>query len=189
MDERVDHNEGWAPKNWCFQTVVMETTLESPLNNKEVKEVNPKKKKSTLNIHWKDWCGSWSSNTLATWWEELTHLKRPWCWERFNEGIDRGWDGWMVSLTQWTWVWASLRSWESLVGCSPRGHKELDMTEQLNWTDWMFMAESFTMVKRWDATSRIHKQTNNQNVGSIYIGILINPKGMNSDTHYNMYEP
>ena len=53
-------------------------------------------KKSVLNIHWKDWCWSWNSNTLATWWEELTHLKRPWCWERLKvggEGDDRGWDG------------------------------------------------------------------------------------------------
>ena len=57
------------------------------------------------------WC--WSFNTLATWWEELIHWKRPWCWEklRVGEGSDRGWDGWKVSLTQWTWVWASSRSW------------------------------------------------------------------------------
>ena len=55
----------------------------------------------------KDWCRSWNSNTLATWCEELTHLKRPWCWERLKaggKGDDRGWDGWMASLTQWTWV-------------------------------------------------------------------------------------
>ena len=54
------------------------------------------------------------SNTLATWCEELTHLKRPWCWERLKaegEGHDRGWDGWMVSLTRWTWVWASSGRW------------------------------------------------------------------------------
>ena len=52
----------------------------------------------------------WISNTLATWWEELTHWKRPWCWERLKaggEGDDGGWDGWMGSSTQWTWVWAS----------------------------------------------------------------------------------
>ena len=59
-------------------------------------------RKSTLNIHWKDWYWSWSSNTLATWYEELTHWKRPWCWERLKaegEGGNRGWDGWMASLT------------------------------------------------------------------------------------------
>ena len=67
-----------------------------------------------LNIHWKNWCWSWSSNPLATWCEDLTHWKRPWCWERLKagaEGDDRGWDGWMASPTQWTRVWASCRSW------------------------------------------------------------------------------
>ena len=71
-------------------------------------------RKSTLIIHWKDWCWSWNSNTLATWCEVLTHWKRPWCWERLNEGgerDDRGWDGWMASPTRWTWVWASSGSW------------------------------------------------------------------------------
>ena len=61
-----------------------------------------------LIIHWKDWCWSWNSNTLATWYEELTHFKRPWCWERLKAG---GWDGWRASLTQWTWVWVNSRSW------------------------------------------------------------------------------
>ena len=63
-----------------------------------------------LNIYWKDWCRS--SNTLATWCKELTHWKRPWSWERLSaggEGGDRGWHGWMASLTQWTWVWANSR--------------------------------------------------------------------------------
>ena len=52
-------------------------------------------------------------NTLATWCEELTHLKRPWCWERLKagEGDDRGWDGWMASPTQWTWVWTNSGRW------------------------------------------------------------------------------
>ena len=70
-------------------------------------------RKRTLNIHWKDWCWSWSSNTLATWYEELTPWKRPWWWERLKvegEGDNSGWDDWMASLTQWTWVWASSRS-------------------------------------------------------------------------------
>ena len=51
---------------------------------------------------------------LAIWCEELTHMKRPWCWERLRaggKGDDRGWDGWMVSLTQWAWVWVDSRSW------------------------------------------------------------------------------
>ena len=71
-------------------------------------------KKSVLNSHWKDWCWSWNSNTLAPWCEELTHWKRPWCWERLKEGgegDDRRGDGWMASPTQWTWIWTNSRSW------------------------------------------------------------------------------
>ena len=89
-----------------------------------------------LNIHWKDWC--WSSNTLATLCEKLTHLKRPCCWERLKAGGERdnrGWDGWVVSPTQWTWVWAKSGDGEgqgSLACCSPRSHTEFDMTEWLN---------------------------------------------------------
>ena len=66
-------------------------------------------RKSALNIHWKYWCWSWNSSTLATWWVEPTHWKRPWCWERLMAGEwdDRGWDGWIASLTQWIWVWAN----------------------------------------------------------------------------------
>ena len=69
---------------------------------------------SVLGVHWKDWCWSWNSNTWATWREELIHLKRSWCWERLRaggDGYDREWDGWMTSLTWWTWVWVDSRSW------------------------------------------------------------------------------
>ena len=66
------HKEGWMPKNWCFWFVVLEKTLESPLDCKEIKPVNPEEKPA-LNILWMDWCWSWSSNTLATWCEESTH--------------------------------------------------------------------------------------------------------------------
>ena len=67
---------------------------------------------NVLTIHWKDRCRSWNSNILAIWCKELTHLKRPWFWERLKaggEGELRGWDGWMASLTQWTWVWSKLQ--------------------------------------------------------------------------------
>ena len=73
---------------------------------------SPSSRRSVLNIHWKDWCWSWNSSTLATWCEELTYLKRPWCWDRLKvggEGDDRGWDGWMEP--QWTWVWVNSGSW------------------------------------------------------------------------------
>ena len=74
----------------------------------------PSWRRSVLRVHWKDWCWSWNSNTLTTWCEELTHWKRPWCWERLKaggEGDDRGWDGWMASPTRWRWVWANSGSW------------------------------------------------------------------------------
>ena len=67
-----------------------------------------------INIHWKDWCWSWNSNTLAIWCEEPTHWKRHWCWERLKAGGEedkRGWDGWMATPTWWTWVWVSSGSW------------------------------------------------------------------------------
>ena len=68
-------------------------------------------------IHWKDWCRSRSSNILATWCEELTFWKRPWCWERVKAGGEeenRGRGGWMASLTQWAWDWAnSGRCWRT----------------------------------------------------------------------------
>ena len=77
-------------------------------------QTNPSERKSVLSVLWEVWCWSWNSSTLATWCEKLTHWKRPWCWERLRaggEGDDRRCNGWMASLTQWTWVWASSWSW------------------------------------------------------------------------------
>ena len=111
----LDYKESWVPKNRHFWNVVLEKTLESPLDCKEIQPVHPKGNQSWIliektNIHRKDW----NSNTLATWCEELTHWKRPWCWERLKageEGYDRGWDGWTASSMQWTWVWLGSRGW------------------------------------------------------------------------------
>ena len=107
----LDYKQSWVPKNWNFWTVVFEKTLESPLDCKEIQAVNPKEK-SVLNILWKDQCWSWNSNSLSTWCEEQTHLKRPWCWERLRVGVEednRGWDGWMAK--SWTW----LSNWPELI--------------------------------------------------------------------------
>ena len=109
----LDHKEDWVLKNWCFQTVVLEKTLESPLDSKEIKPVNPKGCQTWIFIGRTD-AEAKALNTLATWCEEPTHWKRSWCWERLKaggEGSDRGWDGRMASLTQWTWVWVSSRRW------------------------------------------------------------------------------
>ena len=84
----------------------------------------------------------WSSSTLATWCEELTHWKRPWCWERLKggEGGDREWDGWMASLTLWTWVWASSGSWwwtgkPGMLQSTRLQRVGHDWSTELNWTD------------------------------------------------------
>ena len=85
----------------------------------------------------------WNSSTLATWCEELTHWKRPWCWETLRaggKGDDRGWDGWMTSSTQWTWVWMDSGSWWwtgrpgmlRFLGSQRVGH---DWVTELNWTE------------------------------------------------------
>ena len=99
--------------------------------------------KSTLNILWKDWCWHWNFNTLATWCKVLTHWKRPWCWERLKvggEGDDRGWDGWMESWTQWTWVSVNSGSWwwtERPGVLQSMGLQRVrhDWVIELNWTE------------------------------------------------------
>ena len=92
---------------WCWRRLLRVPWTARRSNQSILKEIS-------LNIHWKDWGWSWNSNTLVTWCEEPTHLKRPWCWEGLGaggEGDDRGWDGWRVSPMQWTWVWAGSGSW------------------------------------------------------------------------------
>ena len=104
---------------------------------------SPSSRRSVLNIHWKDWCWSWNSTTLATWWEELTHWERPWCWEILKvggEGDDRAWHGCMASLTQWTWVVVNSGSWwwtgwpgmQQSMGSQRVG---FDWVTELKWTD------------------------------------------------------
>ena len=109
----LDYKESWEPKNWFFWTVVLEKTLESPLDCEEVQAVHPKGNQSWVFIGRTD-VEAETPNTLATWYEELTHLKRLWCRERLRaggEGDNRGWDGWMASPTQWTWIWVNSGSW------------------------------------------------------------------------------
>ena len=108
----LDSKERWAPKNWCFWTVVLEKTLESPLDCKEIQPVHPKGDQSWVFIGKTDV----EAETPILWppaAKSWLILKRPWCWERLKEGEgdDRGWDGRMASPTQWTWVWVDSSSW------------------------------------------------------------------------------
>ena len=148
-----------------------------------------------LNIHWKDWCWSWNSNTVATWCKELTHWKRPWCWERLKvggEGDDRGWEGWMVSLTQWTWVWVNSGIWWwtgkpgvlQFMGSQRVRH---DWGTELNWASWhpecafthskeshklMNSSHTFTSTMRSVKTNK-QKATNHRNKNHIFIFLRV----------------
>ena len=109
----LNYKESWVPKDWCFWTVVWKKTLESLLDCKEIQLVKPKGNQSWIFIGRTD-VEAETPNTLATSCEELTHWKRPWCWEVLGaggKGDDRGWDGWMASPTRWTWVWVNSGSW------------------------------------------------------------------------------
>ena len=89
----------------------LEKTLESPVDSKEIKAVNPKGNQSWIFTGRTD--SEAVESALATWFKELTYWKRPWCWERLRaRGVGgRGWDSWMASPTRWTWVWAISRRW------------------------------------------------------------------------------
>ena len=103
--------ENWAIKKaerqridafelWCWRRLLSASWTARRSNQSILKEISPEY--------------SFEGLMLVTWCEELTHWKRPWCWERLKagkEGDDRGWDDWMASLTQWTWVWVNSRSW------------------------------------------------------------------------------
>ena len=136
--------ESWTVKKtecWKIDALnygVREDSWESP--GLQGDPTSPSWRRSVLGLHWKDWCWSWNCNTLATSCEELTHWKRPWCWEGLGAGgevDDRGWDGWMASPTRWAWVWvnsgsckgqgglACCNSWDCRVG-----H---DWVTELNW--------------------------------------------------------
>ena len=135
----LECEESWVPNNWCFWTVVLKKTLESPLDCKEIqpvhflKEISPEHSLEGLMLKLK-------LQYFDHWCKELTLCKRPWYWERLKVGgeeDDRRWDGWMVG---WTWVWVGSGSWwwtgKSGVLQSMRsqrvGH---NWATELNWTD------------------------------------------------------
>ena len=125
-----------------FSSMLIRDSL-TPFLGLQGDPTSPFWRRSALGFLWREWCWSWSSSTLATWCEDLTHWKRPWCWEKLKAGgggDNRGWDGWMASPTQWTWVWASPRSWWwtgrpgmlQSMGLQRVGH---NWATELNWTE------------------------------------------------------
>ena len=132
--KKAEYRRTDAFELWCWRRLLRVPWTARRSNQSILKEV-------TLNIHWKDWCWSWNSNTLATWCKELTHWKRPWCCERLKVGgerDDRGWEGWMASPMWWTWVWVGSGSWWwtgrpgmlQSMGSQRVGH---DWANELNW--------------------------------------------------------
>ena len=106
-------------------------------------------RKSVLNIHWKDWCWSWNSNTLATWCEEQIYLKRPWCWEKLKAQEKRktedetvGWhhqlDGLSLSKLRW---WTGKSAMLQSMGSQRVGH---DWVTELNW-----MTHNHMVSRKW----------------------------------------
>ena len=134
--KKAEHWRIDAFELWCWRRLLRVPWTVRRSNQSILKEISP-------GVHWKSWCWSWNSKTLATWCEKLIHWKRPWCWERLRaggEGDDRGWDGWMVSPTQRTWVWVNSGSWWGtgrpgvlwFMALQRVGH---DWVTELNWTD------------------------------------------------------
>ena len=137
----LDHKESWIPKNWCFQTVVLEKTPESPWmarkqNQSILKEINNEYSLEELMLKLKlQYFGHLMRRTDSL--EKTLMLGKI---KAGGEGIDRGWDGWMASPIQWTWIWASSRSWWwtgkpgmlQSMGSQRVGH---DWATELNWTE------------------------------------------------------
>ena len=107
----LDHKEDWVPKNWCFWTVVLEKTLESPLDSKEIQPVHSEGNQSWIFIGRTDAEAKapvlWPPDVKS--WPIRKDLMLGKIAGRRRD--DRGWDGWTASQTRWTWVWASSRSW------------------------------------------------------------------------------
>ena len=134
----LDCEESWALKNWCFWTMVLEKTLEIPLDLKEIQPVHTKGDQSWVFIGRTDA----EAETPILWppHAELTHWKRPWCWEGLGaggEGDDRAWDGWMASQTRWTWVNSRRWWWTGRPGVlrfmGSQSQTQLSDWTELNW--------------------------------------------------------
>ena len=132
--KKAEHWRIDAFEMWCWRRLLRVPWTARRSNQSTLKEISPGCSLEGLTL---------KLNTLATWCEELTHLKRPWCWERLRagrEGDDTGGDGWMASPTQWTWVWVNSRSlwWTGRPGVPWfMGSQRVrhDWATELNWTE------------------------------------------------------
>ena len=119
---------------WCWRRLLRVPWTARRSNQSILKEISPGISLEGLML-------KLNSSTLATSCKELTYWKRLWCWEVLGaggEGDDRGWDGWMATLTQWTWVSVTPGvdvGQGGLACCDSWGHKESDTTERLNWNE------------------------------------------------------
>ena len=138
----LDCEESWALKNWCFCTVVLEKTLESPLDCKEIQPVHPKGDQSSVFIGRTDA----EAETPILWPPDSKNCllrKDPDVgkdWRQEEKGMDRGWDGWMASPTQWTWVWVNSESWwwtgrPGVLQSMGSQRVRHEWATQLNWTE------------------------------------------------------
>ena len=132
--KKAEHRRIDAFELWCWRRLLKVPRTARRSNQSILK-------KSVLNIHWKDWCWSWNSNTLAISCEELTHWKRPWCWKGWRweekgttEDEMAGWHHWLDGH-EFEWTPGVGDGQGGLACCDSWGCKELDTTEQLNWTE------------------------------------------------------
>jgi len=134
MPRKAEHLRTDVFELWCWRRLLRVPWIARRSNQSILKEISPE-------YSLEGWWWNWNSNTLATWCKELTHWKRPWCWERLKaggEGDNRGWDDWIASLTRRTWVWASSGIWwwtgkPGVLQFMGSQRIRLDWVTELNW--------------------------------------------------------
>ena len=133
---------------WCCRRLLRVPWTARRSNQSILKEISPEYSLEEMTLKLK-------LQYFATWCEELIHLKRPWCWERLKaggQGDNRGWDGWITSPTQWTWVWVSSRRWWRTgrsgmllsMGLQRVWH---DWASELNWVSWIISGEPASVTE------------------------------------------
>ena len=134
--KKAEHQRTYAFELYCWRRLLRVPWTARRSNQSILKEISPECSLIGLMLKLK-------LQYLATWYEKLTHLKRTWCWERLKaggEGDNRGWDGWMTSLTQWTWDWVNSRSWwwtgrPGVLWSMGLQRVRHDWVTELNWTE------------------------------------------------------